>query len=252
MALMPGQAKETMRLETTAKRPSYESILLEGEAKGADVSYFDGMVVSQFQAEPTYEKKVVPRKFQEARRARADRYYKALSLFLFFCIWEFISYMNAQNGWFNPVFLPSPVTVLETAYDYVLDGTLFMHIGVSFYRMITGFVLGVAAALIIGIWVAMSRDADNILSPVLNMIGPIPVFAFLPMFLIWFGIGEASKIKGYLKKLKNQMSFDDLIDVEISIKSNKFWLLNPQQILQEINFITLTNLNHYQAKLSLI
>lgn len=167
---------------------------MEGEAKGADVSYFDGMVVSQFQAEPTYEKKVVPRKFQEARRARADRYYKALSLFLFFCIWEFISYMNAQNGWFNPVFLPSPVTVLETAYDYVLDGTLFMHIGVSFYRMITGFVLGVAAALIIGIWVAMSRDADNILSPVLNMIGPIPVFAFLPMFLIWFGIGEASKI----------------------------------------------------------
>lgn len=46
MALMPGQAKETMRMETTAKRPSYESILLEGEAKGADVSYFDGMVVS--------------------------------------------------------------------------------------------------------------------------------------------------------------------------------------------------------------
>ena len=85
MALMPGQAKETMRMETTAKRPSYESILLEGEAKGVDVSYFDGMVVSQFQAEPTYEKKVVPRKFQEARRARADRYYKALSLFLFFC-----------------------------------------------------------------------------------------------------------------------------------------------------------------------
>ena len=193
-ASMPEQGKETMRMETAAKRPSYESILLEGEAKGADVSYFDGMVVSQFQAEPTYEKKVVPRKFQEARRARADRYYKALSLFLFFCIWEFISYMNAQNGWFNPVFLPSPVTVLETAYDYLLDGTLFMHIGVSFYRMITGFVLGVAAALIIGIWVAMSRDADNILSPVLNMIGPIPVFAFLPMFLIWFGIGEASKI----------------------------------------------------------
>ena len=90
-ASMPEQGKETMRMETAAKRPSYESILLEGEAKGADVSYFDGMVVSQFQADPTYEKKVVPRKFQEARRARADRYYKALSLFLFFCIWEFIT-----------------------------------------------------------------------------------------------------------------------------------------------------------------
>lgn len=190
------QGKERMKMEGAAgfSQTAYEKALLEGRAQGGDVSYFDGMVVSQFQAEPAYEKEVVPRKFQEAKRARADRYYKALSLFLFFCIWEFISYLNAQNGWFNPVFLPSPVTVIETAYDYILDGSLFVHIGVSFYRMITGFVLGVAAALVIGILVAMSRDVDNILSPVLNMIGPIPVFAFLPMFLIWFGIGEASKI----------------------------------------------------------
>ena len=54
--------------------------------------------------------------------------------------------------------------------------------------------IGVAASLVVGIMIAMSRTWDNLLSPIINMVGPIPVFAFLPMFLIWFGIGEASKI----------------------------------------------------------
>lgn len=164
------------------------------KAKNMELMCFDGLVLSQYEAEPDFEEKVIPRKYRDARRAKADRFYKILSLFFFFCIWELVAYLNTQSGWFNPVFLPSPVTVIETGYDYLLDGTLLLHIGISFYRMIVGFVIGVAAALVVGIMIAMSRDADNILSPVLNMVGPIPVFAFLPMFIIWFGIGEASKI----------------------------------------------------------
>lgn len=158
------------------------------------MSFFDGLVRSQYVQEPEIEEDIVPRKYAEARKARADKFYKALALFYFFCIWELISYLNAQNGWFNPVFLPSPVTVVETGWAYLMDGTLVLHIGMSFYRMITGFLIGVVAALVVGIMIAMSRSWDNILSPIINMVGPIPVFAFLPMFLIWFGIGEASKI----------------------------------------------------------
>lgn len=158
------------------------------------ISFFDDLVLSQYTQEQTFEEDIVPRKYTEARKAKADKFYKVLALFYFFCIWELISYLNAQNGWFNPVFLPSPVTVIETAYDYFMSGTLMLHIGMSFYRMIVGFVIGVAASLVVGILIAMSRSWDNILSPIINMVGPIPVFAFLPMFLIWFGIGEASKI----------------------------------------------------------
>ena len=84
--------------------------------------------------------------------------------------------------------------VIETAYNYILDGTLIGHIGMSFYRMIVGFVIGVIIAVVLGILIATKRDIDNIVSPILNLVGPIPVFAFLPMFLIWFGIGESSKI----------------------------------------------------------
>jgi len=162
----------------------------------AVLKFHDGAVVSDLSAGGSgeSEEKVIPRKYRDARRAKEDRFYKILSLFCFFCIWELVAYLNAQSSWFNPAFLPSPVTVLETGYQYLLNGTLFLHIGISFYRMIVGFVIGVIVALIFGILIAMSRGANNILSPVFNMVGPIPVFAFLPIFMIWFGIGEGSKI----------------------------------------------------------
>ncbi|HJG07290.1 MAG TPA: ABC transporter permease [Megamonas hypermegale] len=159
-----------------------------------EISVHDFLVQSQYVVEPDFEEEIIPRKIVEAHRARMNTYYKIFSLLFFFGLWQLISYLNGLNEWFNPVFLPSPAMVIETAYDYIIDGTLIGHIGMSFYRMIIGFVIGVVIAVVLGILIATKRDFDNILSPILNLVGPIPVFAFLPMFLIWFGIGESSKI----------------------------------------------------------
>ena len=159
-----------------------------------EISVHDFLVQSQYVVEPDFEEEIIPRKIVEAHRARMNTYYKIFSLLFFFGLWQLISYLNSLNEWFNPVFLPSPAMVIETAYDYIIDGTLIGHIGMSFYRMIIGFVIGVVIAVVLGILIATKRDFDNILSPILNLVGPIPVFAFLPMFLIWFGIGESSKI----------------------------------------------------------
>lgn len=159
-----------------------------------EISVHDFLVQSQYVVEPDFEEEIIPRKIVEAHRARMNTYYKIFSLLFFFGLWQLISYLNGLNEWFNPVFLPSPAMVIETAYDYIIDGTLIGHIDMSFYRMIIGFVIGVVIAVVLGILIATKRDFDNILSPILNLVGPIPVFAFLPMFLIWFGIGESSKI----------------------------------------------------------
>ena len=159
-----------------------------------EISVHDFLVQSQYVVEPDFEEEIIPRKIVEAHRARMNTYYKIFSLLFFFGLWQLISYLNSLNEWFNPVFLPSPAMVIETAYDYISDGTVIGHIGMSFYRMIIGFVIGVVIAVVLGILIATKRDFDNILSPILNLVGPIPVFAFLPMFLIWFGIGESSKI----------------------------------------------------------
>lgn len=163
-------------------------------AENKEISIYDFLVQSQYVAEPDFEEEIIPRKTVEAHRAKMDMYYKIFSLLFFFGLWQLISYLNSLNEWFNPVFLPSPAMVIETAYDYIIDGTLIGHIGMSFYRMIVGFVIGVVIAVALGILIATKRDFDNIFSPILNLVGPIPVFAFLPMFLIWFGIGESSKI----------------------------------------------------------
>ncbi|MBM6761047.1 nitrate ABC transporter permease [Megamonas hypermegale] len=159
-----------------------------------EISVHDFLVQSQYVVEPDFEEEIIPRKIVEAHRARMNTYYKIFSLLFFFGLWQLISYLNSLNEWFNPVFLPSPAMVIETAYDYIIDGTLIGHIGMSFYRMIVGFVIGVVIAVVLGILIATKRDFDNIFTPILNLVGPIPVFAFLPMFLIWFGIGESSKI----------------------------------------------------------
>ena len=163
-------------------------------AENKEISIHDFLVQSQYVAEPDFEEEIIPRKTVEAHRAKMDMYYKIFSLLFFFGLWQLISYLNSLNEWFNPVFLPSPAMVIETAYNYIIDGTLIGHIGMSFYRMIVGFVIGVVIAVALGILIATKRDFDNIFSPILNLVGPIPVFAFLPMFLIWFGIGESSKI----------------------------------------------------------
>lgn len=134
------------------------------------------------------------RKTEQAIREKRNKWYKVLSLIVFFIIWEVGSRINVYQGWFNPVFLPSPSLIIETGYYYFQKGILFKHIGISLYRMLGGFVIGTVIAVILGALVASFKWLDNLVMPIINMFGPIPVLAFLPMFLIWFGIGEGSKI----------------------------------------------------------
>ncbi|MEQ8197347.1 MAG: ABC transporter permease [Clostridiaceae bacterium] len=139
--------------------------------------------------EPIKSRKTV----QEAREKR-NKWYKTLSLVIFFIIWEVLSRVNIYEGWFNPVFLPSPSLIIETGYMYIQKGILFKHIGISLYRMLSGFMIGTIIAVVAGALITNFKWIENIVMPIINMFGPIPVLAFLPMFLIWFGIGENSKI----------------------------------------------------------
>lgn len=128
------------------------------------------------------------------KKSKKSTIIKVCSLLGFFILWQGICMINTSAQFFNPKFLPSPVDILQTGYEFLMDGTLWLHITSSLYRTICGFALGVIVALVLGILTTSIPLLDNIISPILNMIGPIPVFAFLPMFIIWFGIGEESKI----------------------------------------------------------
>ncbi|MDT8862934.1 ABC transporter permease [Alkalihalobacillus sp. MEB130] len=123
-----------------------------------------------------------------------DRISRAITVIVFFAMWQVIGMLNLVNGWFNPVFLPTPVAVFEAALHLHGRGELFGHIWSSAWRLGIGFVLGVLIAVILAFLIVKFKVVQNILDPLINMIGPIPPFALLPIFIIWMGVGEMSKL----------------------------------------------------------
>lgn len=112
----------------------------------------------------------------------------------FFLAWQLVATYNAARHLFNPVFLPSPTMVLAAGRDLVRAGVLHLHILQSAGRLVVGFSAGAAAAVGIGILIGRSKRLESVAAPLLDMIGPIPPFALLPMFIIWFGVGELPKV----------------------------------------------------------
>lgn len=130
-------------------------------------------------------------KLRVARRFDTTRW---LTLAGFFVTWQLASMYNSVHHLFNPVFLPSPTMVIGAGRDLVLAGQLHLHIVQSAFRLLVGFGLGTIGGVLLGILIARSRRLETVANPLVNLIGPIPPFALLPMFIIWFGVGEMPKL----------------------------------------------------------
>jgi ABC-type nitrate/sulfonate/bicarbonate transport system permease component len=120
---------------------------------------------------------------------------RVLSVCLFFVLWYAVTFINARFAhWFNPLLLPRPDQVVDAGVELVRTGELQKDIAASLYRVVVGFaiasVLGIAVGLVVGTW----RTLEDLLDPMIELLRPIPPLAFLPMMVLWFGIGEGSKI----------------------------------------------------------
>jgi ABC-type nitrate/sulfonate/bicarbonate transport system permease component len=109
-------------------------------------------------------------------------------------LWAVIAHVNARVGLMNPVLLPTPADVLAVGVDTARDGQLHRHVLTSLGRVAQGFGLAALAALGLGLLVGMCAPARILVEPVVEFVRPIPPLAFLPMFLVWFGLEEASKV----------------------------------------------------------
>lgn len=98
----------------------------------------------------------------------------------------------------SPVFLPSPRQVAVAAYNLVVtgfvDATLAEHMGASLYRIFGALVASILIGIPAGLAIGTSRVGRGILDPVVEFLRPLPPLAYLPLIIIWVGIGEASKI----------------------------------------------------------
>lgn len=92
------------------------------------------------------------------------------------------------------VIFPTPWQVLTGTLELVQDGTLWEHIGASLFRVGTGFGLAVAVAIPLGLWMGWVRGAFTTLNPIFQILRPISPIAWIPIAILWFGVGNASPI----------------------------------------------------------
>ena len=109
-------------------------------------------------------------------------------------LWAAIAHGNRWLGVVNPVLLPTPMEVGAVAERLIGSGELARHFLTSLGRIAQGFGLAALVALGLGLLVGICVPLRLMTEPVIEFVRPIPPLAFLPMFLVWFGLGEASKI----------------------------------------------------------
>lgn len=120
---------------------------------------------------------------------------RGFAILLFLGIWTAVSLGNA-HVWkaFNPILLPSPWAVLASGVELARSGQLQRDILASMARVLQGFTVAALAGVAVGLAAGTWRALDRLVEPMIELLRPIPPLAFLPMMVLWFGIGETSKI----------------------------------------------------------
>ncbi len=104
--------------------------------------------------------------------------------------WEF----GSRTGFISALVLPAPSEVYTAFRELIESGLLWVHLSASLQRLIVGWICGTSLGVITGLAIGLSSVARAGLSPLVSAIFPIPKIALLPLFIIWFGIGEGSKV----------------------------------------------------------
>lgn len=104
-------------------------------------------------------------------------------------IWEGVVHF----GFVEPLFLPAPSQIVRRAMTMSAEGTLLGHVIASTWRVTVGFLLASLAAIPLGIFLGFSPLARSIFDPILSFLRPLPSMSWIPLSLLWFGIGESQK-----------------------------------------------------------
>ena len=113
-----------------------------------------------------------------------------LPLLLIALAWQIAS----STGLLSPSLMPSPVEVWQSLERLFSDASIFTHIGASLYRQMTGLILAIVVGIAIGLSMAHYQWAQITFEPLVRLIYPLPKSALIPLLILWFGIGHASKI----------------------------------------------------------
>lgn len=112
------------------------------------------------------------------------------SILCLLAIWE----LGCLSGVVSSLFLPAPSSIINALLEMIADGEIGVSLAASLYRILAGFFVGSLIGLAVGLVTGTSALMDKIGTPIVNAIYPIPKIALLPLFILWLGIGELSKV----------------------------------------------------------
>ncbi|AMN43981.1 ABC transporter permease [Rhodoplanes sp. Z2-YC6860] len=114
----------------------------------------------------------------------------AVSVLIVIMAWE----IAARMQFVSALFLPPFSAVMLQLWSTIADGTLFTDLGVSLGRTFGGLAIAAVGGILLGVAMARVRALDWLLDPLVALAFPAPKIAFLPVFILWFGIDHLSKI----------------------------------------------------------
>jgi NitT/TauT family transport system permease protein len=113
-----------------------------------------------------------------------------LGFFALLLVWDVLARFS---GWSRQVF-PGPVVVMVSMWELLADGTLVKHTVASLFRVTVGFYLAAALGIPAGIALGMMKTARSLINPLIQFLRPISPLAWIPLAMLWFGIGDPPAI----------------------------------------------------------
>ena len=121
---------------------------------------------------------------------KAPRWQGWLVFAVLLVVWE----TAVRLGWISRAFIASPSEIVVQLKQLLVSGLLWEHLWASVRRLAIGWGLGTLLGIVIGLLIGLWRVARGTLLPLVSALFPVPKIALLPLFLVWFGIDEGSKV----------------------------------------------------------
>lgn len=121
-------------------------------------------------------------------------------------------WVASQRHWMSEQILPAPSLVWQTALEYG-SGELWGHLWISLQRLLWGLLAGIASGLLLGTWLGSSRRAQTLVLPTFIALAQIPTLAWIPLFMLFFGIGEWLKLVVLVKAVVVPVTLHTLIGI---------------------------------------
>ena len=105
-------------------------------------------------------------------------------------VWEAF----ARSGLFSSALSPSLAVIVPALIQMIVRGTIFVHVGYTLYRILWGLGLAALVGVPVGILMGRFKAVEGFVLPLVSVLSPIPSLAWVPVFILWFGLGDAASV----------------------------------------------------------